>query len=320
MRFRQVGKTDLEICELAFGGASIETVSEAGAQAVLEAAWTGGIRHYDTAPHYGPGISEVRMGRFLAGKPRGEFTLSTKVGRLLVPDATGALQRQLDYSYDGIMRSVEESRRRMGLDRFDILLVHDIGPESYGVHGERSHFADLMDSGWKAMEQLRGEGACAAIGIGVNGVDICLRVMEQVALDIILLAGRYTLLDPQAEPELLPLCAERSTSILLGGVFNTGILATGAVPGALFQYRPADEAMLEKTRQLQAVCVEYGVPLPAAALQFAKDHPTIPSLLVATASPDQLAANFANYQYPIPSEFWARLAECGLARHYSLDK
>lgn len=319
MRYREVGATGLDICELAFGGASIEIATDDEAQAVLRDAWDAGIRHFDTAPHYGPGVSEVRMGRFLSARSASDFTISTKVGRLLVPDATGKLQRHLNYTYDGIMQSVEESRARTGLDRFDILLVHDIGPDTYGANHERSHLADLMQSGWKAMEQLRSDGTCDAIGIGVNGVEICLRVMKEVDLDIILLAGRYSLLDPQAAPELLPLCEKRSTSILLGGVFNTGILATGAVPGALFQYRPADEAMLAKTRLIEAVCAEYNVPLPAAALQFAKGHPVIPSVLVATASREQLASNLAKYQYPIPPAFWARLAERGLAYHYSLD-
>lgn len=320
MHFEQVGRTDLAICELAFGGASIDTTSEAEAEAVLADAWAAGIRHFDTAPHYGPGVSEARMGRFLSGKPAGDFTISTKVGRLLVSDATGALTRKLDYTYDGVMRSVEDSRKRTGLDRFDILLVHDIGPIAYGPNDERSHLVDLFDSGWKALEQLRSDGSTDAIGLGVNFVDICLTVMDKVDLDIILLAGRYTLLDPQAESELIGLCQRRSVSLLLGGVFNTGILATGAVPGALFQYRPADEAMLEKTRQIAAVCAEFGVPLPAAALQFAKGHPVVPSLLVATASRAQLASNLANYNFSIPSEFWVRLAERGLARHYSLDK
>lgn len=320
MRSRQVGHTALQICELAFGGASIEQATDAEANAVLEDAWSAGIRHFDTAPHYGPAVSEVRIGRFLAGKPAADFTISTKVGRLLVPDSAGALQRHLDYTYDGIMRSVDESRKRTGLDRFNILLVHDIGPTTYGENGERSHLTDLFDSGWKALEQLRSEGSCDAIGLGVNGVEICLTVLERVQLDIILLAGRYSLLDPQADAELIPLCEERAVSLLLGGVFNTGILATGAVPGALFQYRPASEEMLEKTRQIEAVCAEFNVPLPAAALQFAKGHPVVPSLLVATASRDQLASNLANYQFSIPAEFWVRLSERGLARHYSLDK
>ena len=320
MRYRQVGTTGLAICELAFGGASIETVSEAEAETVLDFAWNEGVRHFDTAPHYGPGISEMRMGRFLAGRKRNQFTISTKVGRLLVPDTTGALQRRLDYTHDGIMRSVEESRRRTGLDRFDILLVHDIGTGRYGPNDERSHLADLFDSGWKALEDLRRTGDVDAIGIGVNAVEICLTAMERVALDIILLAGRYTLLDPEAETELLGLCARCHTSLLLGGVFNTGILATGAVPGALYQYKPAGPDMLEKTRRIEAVCAEFGVPLPAAALQFAKDHPLVPSILVATASAAQMADNLANYAFPIPPELWVRLAEHGLARHYTLDQ
>lgn len=320
MRYRQIGTTGLKICELAFGGASLEAVSEAEAEAVLDFAWESGVRHFDTAPHYGLGISERRLGRFLRSRPRDHFTISTKVGRLLVADATGALHRQFDYTYDGIMRSVEESRRRTGLDRFDVLLVHDIDTGRFGDNDERSHLADLFDSGWKALDDLRRAGEVAALGIGVNGVEICLEVMERIDLDLILLAGRYTLLDQQAETELLGMCAPRKTSLLVGGVFNTGILATGAIPAARYQYRPASPSMMEKTCHIETICAEFGVPLPAAALQFAKDHPLVPSIVLAAESRAQMAQNLNNYAFSIPPELWVRLAEHGLARHYTLDQ
>lgn len=318
---RPVGQTGLAICELGFGGASIEYGTAADgdqrAEEVLEAAWTAGIRHFDTAPHYGLGMSEIRMGRFLARQQRDAFTLSTKVGRLIVGEGDDR-RRVFDYTYDGIMRSLDESMRRMGLHRTDILLVHDVALDQTDETG-RSHMRDLLDSGWKALDELKSAGTIAAYGLGVNDVETCLAVLTRADLDIILLAGRYTPLDPQADDALIGLCRARKVSLLLGGVFNTGILATGAREGALFQYRPASASMLERTRRIEAICDAYGVPLPAAALQFAKGHPVVSAILVATPEPAQLSDNLANYRFPIPSDFWAALAREGIARRYSVE-
>ncbi len=321
METRIIGRTALRTCELGFGGASIEFAGDpAGddrAAKVLETAWQAGIRHFDTAPHYGLGVSERRTGRFLKTKPRDSFTVSTKVGRLIV-DTDNGPDRVFDYSYDGIMRSHAESLERLGLDRVDILFVHDIALDGVGPNG-RNHMHELLTSGWRALEELRGSGAISAFGLGVNEVEVCIEIMKKAALDVILLAGRYSLLDPQANEELIGRCLYKGTSFVLAGVFNTGILATGAVPGARYQYRPASEAMLEKTRKIEAVCREFGVPLPAAALQFAKYHPVVSTILVAAQEPAKLQANLENYRFPIPQAFWLRLAELGLAHHYSVD-
>ena len=321
MDMRSIGRTALKTCELGFGGASIEftgdPTGDSRAERVLETAWNAGIRHFDTAPHYGLGISEKRTGRFLAAKPRTDFTVSTKVGRLIIDNGNGP-ERVVDFSHDGIMRSHEDSLKRLGLDRVDILFVHDIALDGVGPDG-RSHMHELLTSGWRALEELRASGTISAFGLGVNEVEVCLELMQRVSLDVILLAGRYTLLDPQADDALIGRCTDTGTSLVLGGVFNTGILATGAVPGALYQYRPANETMLAKTRRIEAVCREFDVPLPAAALQFAKNHPVVTTILVAAQEPGQLLANVDNYRFPIPPEFWRRLSDLGLAHHYCVD-
>ena len=245
MKRRRIGRTSLDVTEIGLGGAAIgglyRAVTRSSAEETFNAAWGAGIRYFDTAPFYGFGLSERRMGDFLRDHPRDSYVLSTKVGRLLravpgdqVPDYSYVeplpFAVDYDYSYDGIMRSVEFSLARLGLNRIDILFVHDIGVYTHGEEANDRHFRALMEGGFRALEQLKSEGAISAYGLGVNEVQICLDVMEQAPLDCILLAGRYTLLDRAARRELLPLCEKTGTSLVIGGVFNSGILATGPVP------------------------------------------------------------------------------------------
>lgn len=319
MRTRAIGRTSLRTTEISFGGAAIgglyRAVDRPAAEAAFEAAWAAGIRYYDTAPFYGFGLSERRFGDFLRAQPRDSYVLSTKVGRLLrpvpeseVPDHSYVeplpFTVDYDYGYDGIMRSVEFSHARLGLNRIDILYVHDIGAYTHGEEANRRHFRDLMDGGMKALEQLKREGTIGAYGLGVNEVQVCLDVMRRAPIDAILLAGRYTLLDRAAASELLPLCAAEGTSLVLGGVFNSGILATGPVPGAHFDYGPAPAEVLDRVRALEAVAARFGVPLAAAALRFALRAPATASVLIGTARRSSLERNLALLDQAIPEEAW----------------
>lgn len=310
MKSRSLGQTGLSLTEISFGCAPIaglyQSVREEDALTTLMAAWDGGIRYYDTAPYYGAGLSEERLGRFLAGRPRADFAISTKVGKLVRPTApqdagnygfVGAHPAVIDYDYsgDGILRSLEASRRRTGLDRFDIVFVHDIGEETHGVEGNRHHMRDFLDSGIKVLEDLKAAGDISAWGLGVNENAVCLDVMKRVDLDCILLAGRYTLLDRSAEAELLPLCRQRGTRLIIGGVFNSGILATGPVAGATFNYMPADADILRRVGDLQAQAQAKGLDLATAALHFPLYEPLVSSVLIGTAKPGSLSRNLAAY-------------------------
>lgn len=320
MRYRPLGRTELEITEVSFGGTAIGNLyrpaTREAAEATLEAAWEGGVRYFDTAPFYGFGLSERRMGDYLRDRPRDSYVLSTKVGRLLravpedqVPDHGYAdplpFAVDYDYSYDGVMRSVEFSLARLGLNRIDILLVHDIGAYTHGAETNARHFRDLMDGGMKALEMLKREGTIVAFGLGVNEVEICLNVMERAEIDCILLAGRYTLLDRSADRKLLPLCEKTGTSLIIGGVFNSGILATGPVPGAHFNYAPASSEILERVGSLQAVAQGHGFPLAAAALQFPLLNPAVATVLLGTASPVSLKRNLDMLNMHVPDAAWS---------------
>ncbi|TIT24698.1 MAG: aldo/keto reductase, partial [Mesorhizobium sp.] len=257
---------------------------------------------FDTAPFYGFGLSERRTGDFLRQKPRSSYVLSTKVGRLFrpvpadqVPDHSYVdplpFALDYDYSYDGIMRSVEFSYARLGLNRIDILFVHDIGTYTHGVEQTKLHFRQFMDGGLKALEELKSSGTISAYGLGVNEVRICLDVLSRAPLDCILLASRYSLLDRSAEAELLPLCRRRQTSLIIGGVFNSGILATGPVHGAHFDYQPASKDILDRVGAMERIAADGGYPLAAAAFQFPLHEPVVASVLTGTAKPANLTRN-----------------------------
>ena len=285
-------------------GGLFAAVDEATALATVERAWERGVRFFDTAPLYGHGLSERRLGRALAGKPRDEYVLATKVGRLLRAGAPPnpdraiwheppALEPVRDYSYDGALRSAEESLERLGLDRVDVLHIHDA----------EDHQDEALAGAYRALARLRAEGAIRAVGAGLNFPEPLVRFAREAAFDCFLVAGRYTLLDRSALPELLPVCAERGIAVIVGGVFNSGVLAGGTT----FDYRPAPPELLERVRRLDAICASHGVPLAAAALQFPLRHPAVTSLLLGARSPAELDECLDLLELPIPGDLWEEL-------------
>ncbi len=319
MDTRRLGSTQLEVTTLSFGAAGIgnlyRPISRADAEATLQTAWDGGVRYFDTAPRYGHGLSERRLGDFLRDKPRESYAISTKVGRLLVPVPESAVpdygfaeplpfRADYDYSYDGIMRSVEFSLARLGLNRVEILYVHDIGVLTHGEEENARHFRDLMDGGMKALDELKSSGAVKAIGLGVNETEVCLDVMDRAPIDCILLAGRYTLLDRSAEKDLIARCRAAGTSLVIGGVFNSGILATGAAPGAPFDYEPASPDILRRVEGMEAIAARHGVSLAAAAMEFPMKSDVVATVLVGTAKPSSMQRNLDLLSEAIPDAAW----------------
>lgn len=315
---RPLGTTGLTLSTFSFGAAGIgnlyREVSREDAMATLETAWNAGIRYFDTAPHYGHGLSERRLGDFLRDKPKGSYVLSSKVGRLLKPVPEGAIPdhgfvRPLpfaqvhDYTYDGIMRSYEDSLARLGLNAIDILYIHDLEEGTLGSDYER-HFADFVGGGASALDELKASGAISAVGLGVNEVSACLDLLARVPLDVILLAGRYTLLDRSAEPELLARCEETGTRLVIGGVFNSGILATGARPGATFNYTEASPDVMKRVEAMEAVAASAGTSLAAAALHFPLRNPLVASVLIGTAKPSSLLRNVELFDQTIDEVTW----------------
>lgn len=310
---------------LALGGAPLGNLyaplAEEEALATVSRAWALGVRYFDTAPHYGQGLSEQRLGRALAGRARDDFVLSTKVGRLLVPDAavpreqagyvgTLAFRTQIDYSADGALRSIEDSLRRLQLARLDVAYIHDIDVRSHGCEQPR-RFREAMEGAYRALERLRGEGVLRAIGVGVNEWEVCRDALAHGDFDCFMLAGRYTLLDQSAQA-LLPACAARGVRLVLAGAYNSGILASGAVADARYDYAPADAALLARVRHIEAVCADFGVPLRAAALQFVQAAPGLAALVVGSRTPAEIEDSVHMLRFPIPSAFWAALREAQL--------
>ncbi|WP_336057991.1 aldo/keto reductase [Nitratireductor sp. CH_MIT9313-5] len=314
MKMRKIGRSDVEVTEIAFGCASIgnlyREVSDEDAQAVLRTAWDAGIRYFDTAPHYGRGLSEMRLGRFLAG--REGFQLSTKVGRVLSPAKAPIAEAdsyqnpaqndvRYDYSGDGIEESLEQSFERLGVSRADIIFVHDIGEYTHGT-ANADHMEAFFGSGYERLVRLKERGRIGAFGLGVNECQVCLDVMDHGPIDVILLAGRLTLLDRSGEEALVPRCLEEGTSLVLGGVFNSGILATGPVEGATYDYGPAPQDVLERVGELKAIAESHGVGLPTAALHFAREHPATAAVLLGTAKPSSLTRNLNALGESVPQD------------------
>ena len=302
-------------------------ISDEEAHATFEAAWDIGIRYYDTAPLYGLGLSERRLGRFLTSKKRDDYVLSTKVGRLLraCPGEphTGvgkwfgvpARQEVYDYSHDGVMRSVEFSLERLGVDRIDILLAHDLDVFTHGTPEKRDHYIDaLMAGGYKALKSLRDQGVIKAIGAGINEWQAAQMLAERGDFDLFLLAGRYTLLEQEALDSFLPLCDKRGIGIVIGGAFNSGILATGAKPGAWYNYDPAPEEILQRVRRIEAVCARHKVKLIDAALQFPLAHPAVVSLIPGAKSAAEARDAKTLIDATIPAALWDDLKSEGLVR------
>ncbi len=314
MNVRQIplGSTGVRVSEMVFGGAPIGglylPVRDDQAAAALEAAWAAGIRAFDTAPHYGAGLSEQRLGRFLAGRPRDEFILSTKVGRRLVPatgDMEGAegfygspkLARVRDYSRDGTLAALEGSLRRLGTDRVDIALIHD--PDD--------HAEQALDGAYAALDQLRSEGTIRAVGVGMNQAPLLEWFVERTDLDCVLVAGRYSLLDTAAARGLFPACQRRGVPVLAAGVFNSGILAAPC-PGATYDYAPAPVGLLDRAQRIRAVCARYGVPIGAAAIQFVLRHPAVTAVVVGARDAAEVIEDVSYLTMAVPAELFDELA------------
>ena len=322
-----VGKSGISVTRIGFGGAPIgdlrRTPTEAEAQTLLAGVWDAGIRYFDTAPFYGSGLSERRIGDFLRERPPDSYVLSTKVGRLLVPDrawavahyeseATPPFRPVVDFSYDGIMKSFESSLQRLALDRVDMLLLHDIGRFSQQDNHEAAMDQALGGGGLRALEELRSSGAVRAIGVGVNEWQVLVELMDHARFDVFLLANRYTLLDQAVVEDFFPRVQREGISVIVGAALNSGILLTGAVPGAHYDYAPAPEAILEKTRAIEDMCNRHGVPLIRAALNFPLGHPAVTALLPGMSRADQLSQNLRHLRARIPPALWTDLREAGL--------
>lgn len=316
--------------QIGFGGAALgnlyRPISDDVAEQTLAAAWQGGMRFFDTAPYYGLGLSERRLGTFLRTLPCKDFVVSTKVGRLLEADdpACGLVDRfgfvgvpahhvRYDYSYSGVMRSFEASLLRLGLDRIDLLLVHDIGAATHGS-AATGHFAALADGGYRALDELRAAGAVSMIGLGVNEWQACAQAMTIGRWDRFLVAGRYTLLEQELLHSFLPQCQRYGAKVIAGGVFNSGILATGVrgVDQPHYNYEPAQADVVARVAQIEQICEAHGVPMAAAALQFAGAHPVIDQVIVGLGSAAEAKTAFDLAAHAIPAACWRDLVAKGL--------
>ena len=315
----------LDLTELGLGAAQLgnlyrETTPEQ-VQAAVDAAWAGGIRYFDTAPHYGVGLSEKRLGAELRGRPRDEYVISTKVGRLLVPSPETAHQRdgagfdvpadprrEWDFSRDGILRSVEDSLQRTGLDRFDILYLHD--PDD--------HFEQASTEGIAALIELREQGVVSAVGAGMNHSAPLAELIRRADIDIVMCAGRFTLLDDEALADLLPLAAARGVSVVAAAVYNSGLLGRPRpAPDARFDYAPAPAALIERANRIADVCERHGVTLPDAAIGYVLRHPAVVSVVLGARGDSQVRSNVERATTPIPDDVWRELADADLITEIS---
>lgn len=318
LRRNPLGRSTARVTALAFGAAGIGNlftpVTDEQAEQAVTAAWESGVRYFDTAPHYGLGLSERRLGEALWAFPREQYTISTKVGRLLEPAPSGGgddlangfavpstHHRVWDFSAQGVRRSIEDSLNRLGLDRIDIAYLHD--PDD--------HAEQALTEAYPELERLRAEGVLGAIGVGMNQAELPARFIRETDLDVVLLAGRYSLLDQRGLAELLPLAHRRGVGVVIGGVFNSGLLADPR-PGATFDYTAAPADLLARATDLKAVCERHGVPLRAAALRFPFGHPAVTSVLVGTRSAGEVRDAAAMLQHPVPAALWAEFKERGL--------
>jgi D-threo-aldose 1-dehydrogenase len=318
---RPVPKTHVALSELSLGCAQLgnlfRDVSDADSRATVDAAWTLGVRYFDTAPHYGLGLSERRLGSALAARPREDYVLSSKVGRLLEPTdglegwddqgfAVRATHRRVwDFSRDGVRRSLEGSLERLRLDRVDVAYLHD--PDD--------HWSEVLAGGYPALAELRAEGVVGAVGAGMNQAPMLADLVRQTDLDVVMLAGRYTLLEQEALDDLLPLCVERRVAIVAAGVFNSGLLARARPPdSARYDYEKALPELVERARAIARICERHGTTLPAAALAFPLAHPAVVSVCVGARSAEQMRRNAALHGEAIASDLWSELKAEGLLR------
>ena len=327
----KIGPHGLEVTRLGMGGTTFgnmySVLSEQEGMDVLDAAFAAGVRYFDTAPLYGYGLSETRLGPGLARYNRDEIVLSSKVGYTLVERKPGddyvdlfidapEMTSYFDFSRDAVLRSIEGSLERLKMDRLDIVLIHDpdegksIEPD--WTPGERGYFDQVMAETYPALDELRQQKVIKALGLGMNQWQMLADFARAGDFDVFLLAGRYTLLEQESLRELLPLCLEKGVRIVIGGPYNSGILATGAVEGAYYNYAPAPEDVLEKVRRIEAVCVRHEVPLSAAALQFPFGHPAVATVLPGARTVAEVAANVDCLERAIPADYWAELKQEGL--------
>lgn len=326
---RRVGNTALSLPVFGFGAAHLgelyAKVDEADSRATLDAAWDVGVRYYDTAPWYGLGLSEHRLGGFLRTKPRDEFFITTKVGRTLHRPKdpktfkryqwTGGLNFEVhfDYSYDGVMRSYEQALQRLALDTVDALVIHDLSADYHTDAAVfEKHQRDLRETGMKALQELKSSGQIAAFGMGINTAEALDKVATQVDLDFTLVAMPYTLLDQSTLHTGMANCLKRGVSVIIGSPFASGILVTGSSGAMNYNYSKAPEAIRNKLLGIEAVCKSHGVALPAAALQFLLAHPAVASIIPGAAKPIEVTQNVASLQASIPASFWSDLKTQGL--------
>ena len=320
---RRIGRTKLEVSVFGFGAAPIggfrATITEAQATATIEAAVQEGVSFFDTSPFYGYGRSELRVGAVLRQLPRERFVLSTKIGRVMRPMKDGEVipglrpnglpfAPRFDYSYDGVMRSLEHSLLRLGLSRVDILFIHDV--DFWSLKDEallEKHFKEAMDGGYRALDELRRTGVISAFGCGLNDAGMCARFARAGDFDCMLLAGRYTLLEQGALADFMPLAEKKNISVVIGGPYNSGILTGNVKPGAKYDYADAPVEILEKAKRIEAVCARHDVPLAAAAIQFPLAHPAVAAVIPGALNPGEVQANAALLRRPIPAALWQEL-------------
>lgn len=324
---RPLGRTGIPVSILGFGCAPLgdlyELLDDDIALQAIKTAVSAGVTLYDVAPLYGHGLAEHRLGTILKRLPRENFVLSTKVGRWLKPAPGGrsattryrgglAFDVVIDYSYDGTMRAFEHSLNRLAVPSVDIALIHDVDVWTHGKDAIEARFKEAMDGAYRALDELRRTKVVKAIGVGVNESAMCLRFANAGDIDAVLLAGRYSLLEQPALADFLPVAEKKRIGVMLGGVFNSGILATGAIADAKYNYRPAPSEILTKTKRIEAVCASHGVPLPVAAVQFALGHPAVSSLVIGAVAPDEVTRNVAALTARVPASLWSDLRREGL--------
>jgi D-threo-aldose 1-dehydrogenase len=326
---RKLGRSDLSITQFGFGTAPFsgwrDTIPEDVALATIQAAWDGGVRMFDTSPYYGYGRAELRLGTVLRDKPREDYVLSTKIGRVMRPIGRGAtppadwrpgglrFAPTYDYSYDGVHRSLEQSMLRMGIDSIDIVFIHDVDfwtTQDRDVLDQR--FKQAMEGAHKALVELRAAGVIKAFGVGLNEADTSARFVRAGDFDCVLLAGRYTLLEQGALADFLPLCEQKGVGVIIGGPLNSGILATGVREGARYDYKAPPAHVAEKVTRLAAVCARHNVELPAAALQFPLGHAAVAGVIPGAMNAGEVSGNLALFRKPLPAQLWADLRAEGL--------
>jgi D-threo-aldose 1-dehydrogenase len=322
---RPIGRRDVAVSQLGVGTAPFGSFAPDDSDAAIGAAFAhlhaAGLRYFDTAPFYGLGLAEHRLGACLRTVDRRSLILSTKVGRLMKPVGGGAaqglsggappLEIAFDYSYDGTMRSIEHSLQRLQTNAIDIVLIHDVNRRWQGDLVDQ-RYREAMDGAHRALHELRAQGAIKAFGVGVNDWGILMRFAAEGDFDCFMLAGRYTLLDHSALDSFMPDCQRRGISVLMAAPFNSGILATGARPGATFFYVEADVEIMARTRRIDVVCARHGVAIAAAALQFPLAHPAVASVVTGMRSASEAKTNLAHCLAPIPRAFWDELKNLGL--------